>query len=136
MKNASSGVFISHHTDSTYKLVLEISSVLQAYNINHWYAERDIQPLDNYTEVIPAVIRESELLVFLLNKESNVSKQVLRELQCALQWKVPVLFARLDDCEEIPSVAYIGSTAQHIDLRGLNRVVAAQKLGKAIDAWK
>lgn len=130
------GVFISHHSNSSINLVLEISSVLQAYEIDHWYAERDIKPMENYTEVIPFVIEKSELLVLLLNKESNVSKQVLREIQCALKWKIPVMIARLDDCEESQSIAYIGSTAQYVDLRGQNKVVAAQNLGKIINAWK
>lgn len=130
------GVFISHHSNSSFNLVLELSGVLQAYNISHWYAERDIKPMDNYTEVIPYVIEKSELLVLLLNKESNVSKQVLREVQCALRWKIPVMIARLDDCEESQSIAYIGSTAQYVDLRGQNKVVAAQNLGEVIHAWK
>ena len=132
----NTGVFISHHSNSSINLVLELSNVLQAYDINHWYAERDIKPMDNYTEVIPLVIEKSELLVLLLNKESNVSKQVLREVQCALRWKIPVMIARLDDCEESQSIAYIGSTAQYVDLRGQNKVVAAQSLGEIINAWK
>ena len=111
----STGVFISHHSNSSINLVLELSNVLKAYEIEHWYAERDIKPMDNYTEVIPLVIEKSELLVLLLNKESNVSKQVLREVQCALRWKIPVMIARLDDCEESQSIAYIGSTAQYVD---------------------
>ena len=132
----NTGVFISHHSNSSINLVLELSNVLQAYEIEHWYAERDIKPMDNYTEVIPLVIEKSELLVLLLNKESNVSKQVLREVQCALRWKIPVMIARLDDCEESQSIAYIGSTAQYVDLRGQNKVVAAQSLGEIINAWK
>ena len=136
MKEQSTGVFISHHTNSTVNLVLELSGVLEAYGIDHWYAERDIHPMDNYTEVIPLVIEKSELVVLLLNKESNVSRQVLREVQCALRWKIPVMIARLDDCEESQSIAYIGSTAQYVDLRGMNKVVAAQKLGEIIEAWK
>lgn len=51
----STGVFISHHSNSSINLVLELSNVLQAYEIEHWYAERDIKPMDNYTEVIPLV---------------------------------------------------------------------------------
>ncbi len=132
----NTGVFISHHSNSSISLVLELSNVLQAYEIDHWYAERDIKPMENYTEVIPFVIEKSELLLLLLNKESNASKQVLMEVQCALKWKIPVMIARLDDCEESQSIAYIGSTAQYVDLRGQNKVVAAQNLGKVIDAWK
>lgn len=136
MPNESTGVFISHHSNSTVNLVLELSGVLQAFSIPHWYAERDIQPMDNYTEVIPLVIEKCELMLLLLNKESNVSRQVLREVQCALRWKIPVMIARLDDCEESSAIAYIGSTAQYVDLRGLNKVVAAQKLGEIVEAWK
>ena len=76
MPNESTGVFISHHSNSTVNLVLELSGVLQAFSIPHWYAERDIQPMDNYTEVIPLVIEKCELMLLLLNKESNVSRQV------------------------------------------------------------
>ncbi|MBQ4333585.1 MAG: TIR domain-containing protein [Clostridia bacterium] len=139
MNQSNPGVFISHHSKSTISLVIELSNVLQAYDIDHWYAERDIRPMDNYTEVIPLVIEECKLFLLLLNKESNVSKQVLREVQCALRQTknpIPVMIARLDDCEESQSIAYIGSTVQYVDLRGLNKVVAAQKLGEAINAWK
>ena len=136
MNEQSTGVFISHHSNSTINLVLELSGVLQALDIRHWYAERDIQPMDNYTEIIPLVIEKCELMLLLLNKESNVSRQVLREVQCALRWRIPVMIARLDDCEESQAIAYIGSTAQHVDLRGLNKVVAAQRLGEIIAAWK
>lgn len=136
MNEQSTGVFISHHSNSTINLVLELSGVLQALDIRHWYAERDIQPMDNYTEIIPLVIEKCELMLLLLNKESNVSRQVLREVQCALRWRIPVMIARLDDCEESQAIAYIGSTAQHVDLRGLNKVVAAQRLGEVIEAWK
>ena len=136
MDMSNTGVFISHHSNSSISLVIELSNVLQAYGIDHWYAERDIKPMDNYTEVIPLVIEKCELLVLLLNKEANVSKQVLREVQCALRWKIPVMIARLDDCEESQSIAYIGSTAQYVDLRGQNKVVASQTLGEVINAWK
>lgn len=132
----NTGIFISHHSNSSIGFVLELSNVLKAYDIHHWYAERDIKPMDNYTEVIPLVIKNSELLVLLLNKESNASTQVLREVQCALRWKIPVMIARLDDCEESQSIAYIGSTAQYVDLRGQNKVIAAQNLGSAIKCWK
>ena len=128
-------VFISHHTNTTFRLAQELSRILEKYGIEHWYAERDIKPLENYTEVIPRVIKKSKFLVLLLNKESNVSKQVLREVQYAENIPIPVMVARLDDCELSPSIAYLASTDQQLDLRGLNRVMAAQKLAQAISEW-
>ena len=44
MNEQSTGVFISHHSNSTINLVLELSGVLQALDIRHWYAERDLNP--------------------------------------------------------------------------------------------
>ena len=47
MDMSNTGVFISHHSNSSISLVIELSNVLQAYGIDHWYAERDIKPMDN-----------------------------------------------------------------------------------------
>ncbi len=136
MDTTGTGVFISHHSDSTVHLVKELSAVLTAFSIDHWYAERDIRPGDNYTQVIPEVIKQSHLVLLLLNREANASEQVLREVQYALKYKIPLLITKLDDSEESGSIAYIGSTAQYLDVRGLNTVVAAQTIGESIQRWQ
>lgn len=130
------GLFISHHSSSSAGLVKEVSKILDALGITHWYAERDIKPGENYTYIIPQVIKKCDSMVLLLNNEANNSEQVLREIQYATELKIPLLIFRLDDCVISDSIKYIGSTVQHADLRGFNKVILAQTIGETIQSWK
>ena len=44
--------FFSHHSDSSKTLVAEVTRLLQGSGIRGWYAERDIEGSQNYTEMI------------------------------------------------------------------------------------
>ncbi len=132
----SLGLFISHHSGSSYGLVKELSKILDALDIKHWYAERDIKPGENYTYVIPQVIKKCDSMVLLLNNEANNSEQVLREIQYATELRIPLLIVKLDDCVISDSIKYIGSTVQHADLREYNKVLLAQIIGDTIKSWK
>lgn len=125
-------IFISHHSNSTRDFCDELSELLDTYEIRHWYAERDMLPMQNHANVLPETIKNSSLFVLLLNAEANASIHVEREVNLADANKIPILIAQLDYSEEASFVKYVKSTSQCVNLCGLNRVLAVEQLAKTI----
>lgn len=128
-------VFLSHHSDSCKDLSAEVSAILKGCDIFGWYAERDIAATQNYTEKIIAAIRECKLFVLLLNKYSNQSKHVLREVNIAMSNSKPILIIHLDDCIPCDAIAYVSAISQIVKVRGENDAIIAQQIGKEICDW-
>lgn len=127
--------FFSHHSDSSKALVAEVTRLLQGSNIHGWYAERDIEGAQNYTEIIMGAIRSSRLFVLLLNKHSNTSRHVIREVNIAMANASPMLFLRTDDCTPSDAIAYASSASQIITVKEENTALLAKRISEEIFHW-
>lgn len=121
-------VFISYETSSSLKLVEELSIELTNMGIQHWYAARDISPLQNYAQVIPDIITQCSIFLVLLNRSSNSSKQVENEFLKAYELSKPILVAKMEDLQESNCFSFIRSSVQFISLIGMNETVAIQNI--------
>ena len=127
--------FFSHHSDSSKALVAEVTRLLQGSGIRGWYAERDIEGSQNYTEMIMGAIRDCRLFVLLLNKYSNASRHVMREVNLAMANARPMLFLRLDDCTPSDAIAYASSASQIITVKEENATLLAKRVSEEIFHW-
>ena len=123
-------VFLSHHSDSCKQLVEEIGTTLKTLGIVPWYAESNIGGSQNFSEEIPIAIRESRLFVLLLNKYSNASVHVTKEVNLALN--KPMLIIRLDDCPLSSTILYAASNSQMVSVDLRNGTMAVQQICEEI----
>ena len=133
--NITGRVFISHHRDTCEGLTVEISNHLKKLDISCWYAERDVETSQNYTERILEAIRKCDLFVLLLNEHANKSRHVLREVNIAMAHTKPIMIIHLDDCRPNDSIAYVSSILQMISVRESNTERCAQRICGEIIKW-
>ena len=74
-------IFISYHTDSSAEIVRKLSIALEGNGLTCWYAPRDCS--DEYASSIVHAIKNSKILLLVLNDQSNVSKHCLNEINIA-----------------------------------------------------
>ncbi len=107
-------VFISH--SSKDKTVADsVCSTLESRGIRCWIAPRDILPSANWGESIIDGIAGSKVMVLVLSSHSNVSQQVTREIERAVNKGVVVLPLRIEDIPLSKSLEYFLSTAHWLD---------------------
>lgn len=81
-----------------------------------WIAPRDINISGlPYTEAIPQAIRQVRAIVVLLSPSANLSIHIPRELDLALEHKLPVVPLRLDDILPAGQLEYLLRTCQWLD---------------------
>jgi TIR domain len=73
-------VFISYSSDDS-ALAKSICTAFEADGIRCWIAPRDIQAGRAYSGQITQAIREASIVLLVLSKSSNHSKNVLREVE-------------------------------------------------------
>ena len=127
--------FISYHTESTISFVEELSHELTNLGINHWYAKRDIAAGASYAEVIPSVIQECSLVVFLLNKFSNESHQVRNEFLKAYDLKKDILVVKIDDFKESDVFSFLRSSVQFLEVYDFNNTLKIKSICKELNKY-
>ena len=73
-------VFISH-ASTDFKVAKSIYSALQAKDIQVWFAPKDIQPGEEWSQKISDAIIESDLMVLVYSANADRSKWVKSEVQ-------------------------------------------------------
>ena len=68
---------------------------MESGGIRCWYAPRDIQPGADWADSIIQAIDQSRVMVLIFTKDSNISKQVLREINYAVGAGVTIIPLRL-----------------------------------------
>lgn len=110
-------IFISHSSKNVDK-AMEICKYLEAdenMDIKSFFAPRDIPPTENYAECIMDALNDCEALLLILSKESNNSQHVLREVELAIERKMPIFIYRLDSVEFSKPLNYFLCVYQWID---------------------
>ena len=95
-------IFISY-ASAQQKTAEKICAFLEDGGKNCWIAPRDIPAGSNYGEEIIKGIEGSDAFVLVFDAAANESQHVLREVERAVNRKVPIVVYRLDDT--VPSKA-------------------------------
>ena len=107
-------VFVSH--SSKDKLTADaVCSALESRGIRCWVAPRDIPPGANWGEAIIDGLSHSRVVILILSQHSNISPQVMREVERAVSKGIPVLPVRIEEVPLSKSLEYFLSTAHWLD---------------------
>jgi hypothetical protein len=107
-------VFLSHsHLDKVYADA--ICHRLEAGAIRCWVAPRDIRPSEDWAEAIINAMDKARMLVLIFSAASNVSPQVRREVERAVNKGLMVLPFRIENVPLSKSLEYFISTQHWLD---------------------
>ena len=107
-------VFISHSAQD--KNVAEtICGALEKSAIQCWVAPRDVRPGKSFPGEITRAIQQSKVMLLIFSKHSNSSEQVLREVQLAVDCRVPIVRLRMEDIPLSDDLRYYLSTPHWLD---------------------
>ncbi len=107
-------VFISYSADDR-PIADAMCSTLESKGIRCWIAPRNILPGMDWGGSIIDAIGSSRVMVLLLSSNSNVSEQVKREVERAVNKKVIVIPFRIEDVSLSPSLEYQLSLTHWMD---------------------
>ena len=108
-------VFISHsHKDK--QMADAICHYLEHKKIKCWIAPRDVMPGTNFAGEIVEAIPKSKIMLLIFSANSNSSKQVLREIELAINNDLLVIPVRIEDIMPTGSMKYYLSTTNWIDI--------------------
>jgi len=95
-------VFISYSSQD--KSVADaVCATLESRKIRCWIAPRDVLAGQPYAESILDGINKSRVFVLVFSADSNLSQQVLREVERAVSKGIPILPFRIADVEPTKS---------------------------------
>jgi formylglycine-generating enzyme required for sulfatase activity/WD40 repeat protein len=107
-------VFISHSShDKTISDA--VCATLEGKGIRCWVAPRDILAGANWGESIIDAISDTRVMVLILSSNSNISKQVMREVERAVHKGTVIIPLRVEDIPLSKSLEYFLSTAHWLD---------------------
>lgn len=107
-------VFISHSSENEEQ-VKPLCAYLEDKGLKCFVSYRDIPSGVSYPGAITRAMRESEMLLLVLSKESNESTQVDRELTLANDQKKKMSCFRLEDVAYSDDKAYLMSGVNWLD---------------------
>ena len=107
-------VFVSYSSDDE-GIAGAVCSSLEAEAIRCWMAPRDVQGGRPYSGQITQAIREARVLLLILSKASNRSKQVLREVERAAHCQSHLLTFRIEAIAPGDDLAYFLGADHWVD---------------------
>lgn len=107
-------VFISHSAQDK-KVAETICAALEQAAIRCWVAPRDVRPGRSFPGEITRAIQQSKVMLLIFSRHSNSSEQVLREVQLAVDCRVPIVRLRIEDIPLSDDLRYYLSTPHWLD---------------------
>jgi uncharacterized protein len=107
-------VFVSYSSDDE-GIAGALCSALEAEAIQCWMAPRDVHAGRPYSGQITQAIRETRVLLLVLSKGANHSKQVLREVERAAHCQSHVLTFRIEAIAPGDDLAYFLGADHWVD---------------------
>lgn len=105
--------FISF-SSTEYDEAARICNVLEEAGVPCFIANRDLKAGREYAEQLITSIEDSEAVILLLSNASNKSPHVLREIEHAVSYEVPIIVYKLEEVELSKSMEYFLMTHQWI----------------------
>jgi hypothetical protein len=110
----SRDVFISHSAQDK-NVAEKICAALEQNGIPCWVAPRDVRPGKSFPGEITRAIQQTKVMLLIFSRHSNSSEQVLREVQLAVDCRVPIVRLRLEDIPLSDDLRYYLSTPHWLD---------------------
>ena len=107
-------VFISYSSKDK-PIADAVCATLEQNHIRCWIAPRDILPGVDYGQALATAIKNSQLLVLVLSANSNISPQVMREVERAVSNGVAIVPFRIEDIPLSASLEYYLSGVHWLD---------------------
>src|SRR5947209_15606973 len=107
-------VFISHSAQDK-KAAETICAALEQETIRCWMAPRDVRPGKSFPGEITRAIQHCKVMLLIFSRQSNSSEQVLREIQLAVDCRLPIVRLRIEDIPLSDDLRYYLSTPQYLD---------------------
>jgi hypothetical protein len=107
-------VFISHSVKDI-AVADAVVARLEAESVTCWVAPRDVVPGADWGESIINAIESSRIMILIFSKSANVSPQIKREVERAVNKGVYIIPFRVDDIPPAKSLEYFISTSQWMD---------------------
>jgi hypothetical protein len=116
MPDTEPDVFISY-ASSDFACADAARQYLESRGRRCWIAPRDINVGGfSYTEAIPRAMKQVRAVVVLVSATSNLSVHIPRELDLALERKLPMVPLRLENVSPSGQLEYLLRTCQWLDL--------------------
>jgi hypothetical protein len=90
-------------------------AVLESKGIRCWIAPRDIIPGADWSESIINALNQSRAFVLVFSSYANSSPQIKREVERAVNQRLPVIPLRIEDVAPAKSLEYFISTPHWLD---------------------
>jgi hypothetical protein len=123
-------IFISYSTEDR-SIAEAACGKLESAGVRCWMAPRDIVPGVQWGEAIIDAINASDLLVLVFSAHANASRQVIREVERAVNRGIEVIPLRIEEVTPSKSLEFFISSAHWLDAFSspldphLDRLVAA-----------
>ena len=125
-------VFISHSSQD--KPVADaVTASLEQSGVRCWIAPRDIRPGASWGGAIVEAIEASSVMVVIFSAQSNASKQVMREVERAVQHDVVVVPFRIEDVTPSKDMEYFLSSTHWLDAMSPEMDAHLQELTKTVN---
>jgi hypothetical protein len=92
-----------------------VCAKLENNKIRCWIAPRDILPGVEYGQALVDGIKKSRVVVLVLSSNSNVSSQVMREIERAVSNEIPIIPLRIENITPSKSMEYYLSSVHWLD---------------------
>jgi hypothetical protein len=110
----SHDVFISYSAKD--KAIADaVCAKLENNKIRCWIAPRDILPGIEYGQALVEAIKKSRVVVLVLSSSSNVSTQVMREVERAVSIEIPIIPLRIENIQPSESLQYYISSVHWLE---------------------
>ena len=114
MDSKSNTIFISYsHKDK--EIADLIVNFFESKDLQCWYAPRNILPSEEWAEAIISAIKRSKIMILIFTDYSNVSKQVSREVETAINNEVIIIPFKLTNSNPEGSLEYYLATLHWMD---------------------
>ena len=97
------------------KVAETICGAMEQQGILCWVAPRDVRPGKSFPGEITRAIQQSKVMLMIFSRHSNTSEQVLREVQLAVDCRVPIIRLRIEDIPLSDDLRYYLSTPHWLD---------------------
>ncbi|MGA1793866.1 MAG: TIR domain-containing protein [Thermoplasmatota archaeon] len=107
-------IFISYaHKDRD--TAYSICNHLEEMDMRCWIAPRDVTPGVTWGKAIIKAINSARIMVLVFSADSNESEQVLREVERAVNKKIPIILFRITDITPSEELEYYISAIHWLD---------------------
>jgi hypothetical protein len=127
-------VFISY-SSADFAYADKMRQYLEIKGRRCWLAPRDINTSGlPYTEAIPRAIKQVRAVVVLLSPSANLSVHIPREIDLALEQKLPVVPLRVHNILPAGQLKYLLQTCQWLDLFDRDHTEVMRELDNRLES--